>query len=183
MRHTLLACWLAISITGFAQERPTFMDRLGPTLEVAQNEPKKMTKPRKAMADIPDSSRTDDKGLQSLRPYVIQLESMMRWEANDAEWKGRRDGWAQEVLKARYVTNLAKLMLEMEENTSWDAVNADWEKQRPGWIKKVKAARTRKNLCDAIEQYEAALKWEYMQDDWSTARDGWVENVKGCQKG
>lgn len=133
--------------------------------------------PRKAMADIPDSARTDDKGLPSLRPYVVQIEAMMKSEGNTPEWKGRRDAWAQEVLNARYVTDLAKLILELESGTDWKAVDKDWGKARDGWIKKVKAARSRKALGDQLQVFESALKWEYMQEDWKGARDGWVENV------
>ncbi|MBS2039331.1 hypothetical protein JST97_30380 [bacterium] len=138
---------------------------------LAQNQP------RKQMADIPDSARTDEKGLQSLRPYVIQLESMMKWESNTPEWKGRRDAWAQEVLSSYYVPQVAKLLLELEAATDWKAVDVNWGKARAGWITKVKAVRSRKALGEQMQAFEAALKWEFMQEDWKTARDGWVENV------
>ena len=132
---------------------------------------------RKQMADIPDSARTDDKGLNSLRPYVVQVESMMRWKANEPSWKGRRDEWAQEVLNARLVTQVAQLVLELEANTNWDAVDPAWKKSRSGWIKKVQAARSRKALAQQLLAFEGALQWELMEEDWKGARDGWVENV------
>ena len=144
--------------------------------------PKKMTRPRKEMADIQDGSRTDEKGLPSLRPYVVQLESMIRWEAMEDAWAARRDAWAQQVLAAKYVTNLAPLVLELEGNTRWEAVDPSWAKTRDGWIKKVKAARSRKALGDLLQNYESALQWEYVQEDWKGARDGWIENVVNAGK-
>lgn len=90
-------------------------------------------------------------------------------------WAARRDAWAQQVLAAKYVTNLAPLVLELEGNTKWEAVDPSWAKTRDGWIKKVKAARSRKALGDLLQNYESALQWEYVQEDWKGARDGWIE--------
>lgn len=166
MRFGVLLILAGLTLVASAQRPGVLADTY-----LAQNQP------RKQMADIPDSARTDEQGLQSLRPYVIQLESMMRWEANTPEWKGRRDAWAQEVLSSYYVTQVAKLLLELEAATEWKAVDSNWGKTRTGWIKKVKAVRSRKALGEQLQAYEAALKWEFMQEDWKGARDGWVENV------
>lgn len=168
MRYGSLILMGCLSLGVAAQER------------VVKGEAVYVAQARKQMADIPDSARTDEKGLNSLRPYVVQLESMMRWTANDPAWKGRRDAWAQEVLKSRNVLQVSKLLLELETNTSWDAVDAGWKKSRDGWIQKVKAVRSRKALADRLLDYEGNLNWDFMEQDWKGARDGWVENVSNA---
>lgn len=136
----------------------------------------------KAMIDIPEAARTDENGAASLRPYVVQLEAMMRWQANEAGWKARRSAWSLEVVQARQLSKLASLVSELEANTSWGAVNDNWSKSRDSWNKQLASVNNRKTLAKLLQQFESSLKWEVMSDDWKGARDGWYENVNNCAK-
>lgn len=140
------------------------------------------SQPPKAMIDIPDAARADEGGAPSLRPYVAQLEAMMRWEANEGAWKSRRSAWSLEVIQAKQVSKLAGLVAELEANTKWAAVDDKWSKTREAWSKQVAAATTRKGLAQLLQQFESNLKWESMSDNWKEARDGWNENVVNAGK-
>lgn len=176
-----LDCWVPASTNTLApvQDRSELTGSSTPSLSTPSGG---ASQPPKAMIDIPEAARSDEGGAPSLRPYVAQLEAMMRWEANEAAWKSRRSAWSLEVVQARQVSKLAALLAELEANTEWGAVNENWSKSRDAWNKQVAAATTRKALARLLQQFESSLKWESMSDDWKGARDGWLENVTNAGK-
>ncbi|MBS2033916.1 hypothetical protein JST97_02960 [bacterium] len=178
-----LNCWVnANTLTLTPLNRPSEVPGSDSKPTPASKPSAGASQPLKAMIDIPDAARTDEGGGPSLRPYVVQLEAMMRWEANEGAWKARRSAWSLEVIQAKQVSKLAALVAELESNTKWAAVDDKWSKARDAWSKQVAAATSRKALSQLLQQFESNLKWESMSDDWKGAREGWYENVGNAAK-
>ena len=92
------------------------------------------------MNNYPASTTTIEDQQPSLEELLVEFERNITWEAVDAAWRDRRNGWTQDVHLASNPVRLGELLVELETHVKWEDVDASWRNRRSGWIRAVLAS-------------------------------------------
>jgi hypothetical protein len=109
---------------------------------------------------------------------LADLESHIKWEAVDSDWKGMRDSWTEQTNACADPACVARQMAVLEEHVKWEAVAPAWKNERDSWVKECKSAKTEADVRKLILDFEENVGWKAVDGEWKGLRDGWLAAVK-----
>lgn len=153
----------------------------GETKEVALKKPEPVNL-KKAGANSGGASQTVKApatgGKSALGNLLLELESNIKWEAVEGNWKKEREAWTTKAAKATTVAEVSNLLLQLESNIKWESVGDKWAKRRDAWVKETGNAANATKLAALLAEFETALKWTAVEDNWKNRRTAWTGEVK-----
>lgn len=112
---------------------------------------------------------------------LLLFEGNVRWEAVSNKWRGRRDGWIDDVKAASKPVDLAKHVVELETAMGWGSVQDSWRRRRESWVGEMQTASAVGDVANGLLELEAATRWSAVSRDWRQLRGPWVARLNAAQ--
>ncbi len=109
---------------------------------------------------------------------MIELETSVRYEAQDASWQSERGGWLMKVKAAGAdIRQLSVCLLEFEKGINYEGQEKSWQQKRDAWVRRAQAARNMNELKALLLMLEESILYTSQQPYWQEKRDAWLANI------
>jgi hypothetical protein len=109
---------------------------------------------------------------------LVELESHIKWEAVDSDWKGMRESWVEKTTGCADAACVAQQMATLEEHVKWEAVDPAWKKRRDAWVEECKNAKSDAQVSTLMLEFEQNVGWKAVDEKWKDGRDAWIAGLK-----